>query len=87
MVKPVSRLEEKDRHLRILLAEDENVERRAEVPELLKAPVKKGELVGHVRYLLNGKTIRSYPLFADRTVEKRDFSYCFRKVWDRFFGF
>ena len=87
VVKPVSRLEEKDRHLRILLAEDENVERRAEVPELLKAPVKKGELVGHVRYLLNGKTIRSYPLFADRTVEKRDFSYCFRKVWDRFFGF
>ena len=87
VIKPVSRLEEKDRHLRLLLAEDEKVERLAELPDRLKAPVKKGELVGHVRYLLDGKTIRTYPLFADRTVEKRDFTYCFQKVWDRFFGF
>lgn len=84
-VKPVSRLGEKDRHLRLLLAENETVERQAELPDILEAPVKEGDLIGHIRYILDGKTIRSYPLFADRSVERRDWEYCFWQVWDKFF--
>ena len=75
VVKPVSGIDEKDRHLRILIAEDEKVEQKVELPEYLKAPVAKGELIGHVRYLLDGKPIRSYPLYADRDVKKKDFWY------------
>lgn len=83
-IKPVLRLKEQERHLRLLLAEDERVEQKVELPGYLEAPVKEGELVGHVCYLLDGKTIRSYPLYADRNVRRRDFLYYAKQVGKRF---
>ena len=84
MIKPVTRLAEKDKHLRLLLAKDEQVELREELPDILEAPVEQGELIGHIGYYLDGKLIRKDPLYADRDIARRDFKYCVRQVWERF---
>lgn len=83
-VKAVTGLKEADRHLRLLLAEDERAECKAELPAILEAPVKKGEMIGQIRYLLDGRTIRSYPLYADRSVGRRDFLYCVGQIRQSF---
>ena len=84
MIKPVTRLAEKDKHLRLLLAKDEQVELREELPDILEAPVEQGELIGHIGYYLDGKLIRKDPLYADRDIARRDFKYCVWQVWERF---
>ncbi len=83
-VKPVVRLEENERRLKLLLADEESLEMRAQLPDSLKAPVEEGEMIGHISYLLDGRTIRSYPLYADHGVERRDFWYCAKQVWQLF---
>lgn len=86
VIKPVTGLTEKEKHLRLLLAEDEKVEFLKELPDNLEAPVEEGELIGHIRYFLDGKMIRSDPLYADRSIARRDFIYCVRQVWEKFIG-
>lgn len=70
--------------LELLLREDEQVEVVRELPESLEAPVREGEQVGCVRYLLNGQVMKEYPVFASRTVEKKDFAWCLRKVEENY---
>lgn len=83
-VKPVTGPKEQERHLMLLLAEGEEVELQAELPKTLKAPVKKGEMIGNIRYLLDGRTVCSYPLYAGNSVGRRDFYYCVGQVWQHF---
>lgn len=83
-VKAVTGLKEEEKHLRLLLAENERVKTKAELPASLKAPVRQGEMIGHIRYVLDGKTIRSYPLYADRSIARRDFRYCAGQIWQRY---
>lgn len=75
---------ESEKHLNLLLKEDEQVSQKAEIPSRMDAPIKKGQQVGRVDYLLNGKVIESYPLYAAQSVARRDFRYCLEQVWYRF---
>ncbi|HJC38751.1 MAG TPA: D-alanyl-D-alanine carboxypeptidase, partial [Candidatus Mediterraneibacter faecigallinarum] len=56
-----------------------------DVPESVEAPVEKGQTLGTVVYSLNGGTLREYPLTADASVRKRDFSVCLSYIRDCFF--
>lgn len=64
--------------IRLLLREDEEVEIRKEIADVLEAPVQAGTEVGRIRYFLEGKEIGSYVVVADESVEKRNWSWCFR---------
>ncbi len=75
---------ESGQHLELLLAEDEQVECRVEAPGSLDAPVKEGQDVGRMDYLLDGEIIQSYPLYAGQDVGRMDFPYCFWQVWYRY---
>lgn len=66
---------------RMLLRADENVEVSAQLPKRLEAPVKAGEQVGSVSYLLNGEKILEYPVFTEDSVKKIDISWCMQKVF------
>lgn len=87
VVKPVFQSEGQKRQLWLLLGEEEVVVPEIKLPESLKAPVKKGEQIGSVCYLLNGKKVGNYSLYADREIRKIDFSYCVCQIRDRFFSF
>lgn len=70
---------------RVLLKSGEEIDVEYDVPESVEAPVEKGQTLGTVVYSLNGGTLREYPLTADASVRKRDFSVCFSYIRDCFF--
>ena len=70
---------------RVLLKSGEEIDVEYDVPESVEAPVEKGQTLGTVIYSLNGGTFREYPLTADASVRKRDFSVCLSYIRDCFF--
>lgn len=76
---------EEEREFQVLMAEQEELERKVEVPPQLKAPVNQGDFVGCVTYSLDGVVLKTYPLYADRTVEKRTVFHCAEQVRALFF--
>ena len=59
------------------------VEEVTEIPDEVKAPVKKGETVGRICYRINGKEIGSINLIAAAPVEKADFGDYLKKIWKK----
>ena len=70
---------------RVLLKSGEEIDVEYDVPESVEAPVEKGQTLGTVIYSLNGGTLREYPLTADASVRKRDFSVSLSYIRDCFF--
>lgn len=70
---------------RVLLKSGEEIDVEYDVPESVEAPVEKGQTLGTVIYSLNGGTLREYPLTADASVRKMDFSVCLSYIRDCFF--
>lgn len=66
-----------------LLTEKGNstVETRFEVEPNVKAPIKKGDIVGVVRYYINGTEVGNIPITVAEDVEKMDFATMFSKIW------
>ena len=73
------------RSLPALLKETEIPVKDIFLPELLKAPVKKGEKVGSVTYSIDGILLAEYPVYAAETIEKIDYGWCMEKVAERLF--
>lgn len=46
----------------------------------VKAPVKKGDSLGKIKVICNGKTVKVIPLYADRDVDKVNFMYIFLNI-------
>ena len=59
------------------------VEEVTEIPDEIKAPVKKGKKVGRICYRINGKEIGSVNLIASTPVEKADFGDYLKKIWKK----
>ena len=52
-----------------------------DVPELLEAPIAKGQAIGTVRVTLDGKVVAERPLVALEAVEEAGF---FKRLWHEF---
>ncbi|MGO4779331.1 serine-type D-Ala-D-Ala carboxypeptidase, partial [Lysobacter sp. 2RAB21] len=52
-----------------------------DVPKSLVAPIKKGQAIGTVKVMLDGKVIAQRPLVAIAAVEEGGF---FKRLWDEF---
>lgn len=74
------RPEDKGSSLRILLRKDEDVTTKKKVEPYVAAPVKKGEQVGELTYMLGDKEIKSFCIVTLESIEKRDKKWCFEKV-------
>ena len=74
-----------DREKEILLKKGETVTCKTEIPQKVSAPVLKGEKLGRIAYYLDGKLIDSYPVYAERSVEKVSFKWYTEKVFHDFF--
>ena len=74
-----------DRGKEILLKKGEAVTCKTEIPQKVSAPVLKGEKLGRIAYYLDGKLIASYPVYAERSVEKISFKWYTEKVFHDFF--
>lgn len=63
----------------------EHVERRLELPSQLTAPVEKGEVIGKMVYLLDGKELGEMPIVAESAVEKAEFLDYLKEAAERIF--
>ncbi len=71
---------------RLLLRKDEAVSITTQVKKLLEAPVKPGEQVGTVRYLLHGQVLMEFPVKTKTEVEKIGYEWCLRYILEKFMG-
>lgn len=62
----------------------DNVQKFIELPEMVEAPVKCGEIAGRVIYSLNGKEIGSVNILYSETVEKASFGDYFSRILQYF---
>lgn len=68
------------RELTLLLREDEHVEVKTDMPELLTAPVQAGEEVGRVTYTLYGEVCAEYPLVCTTDMAAVDLPWVMEQV-------
>lgn len=50
------------------------------IKKVVNAPVRKGDSLGNVKIISNGKTVKVIPLYADRGVDKVNFMYIFLNI-------
>lgn len=63
-----------------LLKEDDEFTMKVLVPDILKAPVQAGELVGSVAYYINGQIVDLFPVYTASEVKKIDLEWRLRQV-------
>lgn len=68
----------------LLLRQDEEIRVVYQIPDRLKAPVRKGQQVGKVQYFLNEELLKEYPVYAKREVDELDFRWCWKKVEEEY---
>ena len=73
------------RSLPVLLKGTEIPKKDIFLPELIEAPVKKGEKVGSMTYSIDGILLAEYPVYAAETIEKIDYGWCMEQVAERLF--
>lgn len=80
--KPYVELVTENQEVDVLMTDEEEVDVIYEVPDILTAPVEAGMIVGSVKYYIADDLYRLYPVYALNSVEKIDFPYCFRQIWE-----
>ena len=70
-VPAVETVPEEEKTFSVLLSAQEQPTRRVELLKRLTAPVRPGDLVGHVTYSLGDLMIKTYPLYAGEAAERR----------------
>ena len=82
----VNALAESDVSVLLNKGEEKSIEKKAELPEALKAPVKKGEKIGELVISINDKEIGRHNLISDADVNKSTFLNNLRNAIIYWFG-
>ena len=67
----------------LLLKEEDTFHMDVLMPDRLKAPVEKGEIVGTVVYYLNGEVFDLYPIYIEEDSPVIDYPWCLRQIIER----
>ena len=78
-------LTQKQQEKKILAGDAEEICCRIQLPKDVEAPVKKGQKLGEVIFTIGEEEIASYPVRAEKDVEKTDFFWYADKVFHDFF--
>lgn len=76
---------ESEKSKQILTCADDRLQYQLQLKEKLSAPVRKGEQIGRIIYLLNDEKICSYPVLATQDIQENTFIHCARLVFKNFF--
>jgi len=71
----------------ILLRKDEKIDLEWKISENIQAPVKAGDIVGYIRYLVNGEVYKEEVLVLQSSVELIDYDWCLEKIVECFLLF
>lgn len=67
-----------------LVKKTDKIKIESVLPSFIDAPVKEGQRVGEIKYLINGKSQKSIPIYAKKSVKQKDYWYYFEKIIQRF---
>lgn len=59
----------------ILMSKDDVVTVEYELPKILEAPVRSGDIIGYEKYFINGTLYMSVPVIVSQTIDKTDRRY------------
>ncbi len=68
----------------LLCREDEEIHKELWLFTRLEAPVYEGDVVGYVRYMVDDQVVGQYDVHALETIEKKDFSWAFKCIINKF---
>ena len=74
----------KDKKIMILSKKGDDIKIKATLPSYIKAPVRKYQKVGEIRYMINKKCVKNIPIFTTSQVGKKDYWHYFEKIIQRF---
>ncbi len=75
---------EEEKHIELLLKEEEKVKIVCEVRKELEAPVKAGMSVGSVKYYLGEEVVKGYPIVVKKDVERITMKWCAQWIFSKF---
>lgn len=75
-----------DGNLSLLLSNNDVIDFQYDFPKegKIKAPVKKGQIVGWLNIIVNGDVLKSYKICATKSVKKETYSFDFNTIFSRF---
>ncbi len=80
-IKPVAKQSPQN----MLISDSDVIKMRVRLPKVLKAPVKKGDVIGTLDYYVNGQLTAQMPVSASRDVARRSLWWYFKLVLSRYF--
>ncbi len=84
-MEPVCDIPDEEKNRRLLLKSSDEILCRVMLPDVISAPVKKGQKIGQITYTLNGAALYTYPVLASSTISGRTFSWCLNRVFHSYF--
>lgn len=85
MAQGICQVSEEDRNREILLGKNERITYTVEMEKSLEAPVQKGQKIGEIVYYLEGQKFCSYPVIAEKNIEKLTYQWCVEQVFHNYF--
>ncbi|MDF2888889.1 MAG: peptidase D-alanyl-D-alanine carboxypeptidase 1 [Lacrimispora sp.] len=76
--------EDREKSIKLLLADDEKVTVKTSIPNELEAPVKKGQKVGAVTYWLSGKSVKEFPVYLTDGSKRLTVFWCLKNILSRY---
>ncbi len=70
----------------VLLREDEELSTEILLPKELTAPVREGQILGEIRYVVGDETLQTECVIAAENVERIDFEWCLKQVTRLYIG-
>lgn len=67
-----------------LVKKTDQIKVESVLPSYVDAPVKKGQKVGEIRYLVNGESQKNIPVYTKQNIKRKDYWYYFEKIIQRF---
>lgn len=79
-----SMAEDREKTLKLLLADDEKVTVKTSIPDKIEAPVKKGQKIGAVTYWLNNRPVKEYPVYLTEGTQRLTVIWCLKNLVTRY---
>ena len=76
---------EKEKNRKFLVRENEKLQWRVTLPKSLEAPVEEGTKIGKASLYLGGEELASYPILAEKQVDKITYMWYVDKVFHDYF--
>ena len=84
-LEPIVEVSAEEKEFRILISSMDNLQYELQVPEQVQAPVKKGQKIGQQVILLNGEVLKTYPVVADRSLQRKSYHWMVQKIFQEYF--